>query len=392
MMLGLLLARSGVRVVVLEKHADFLRDFRGDTLHPSTLEVMHELGLAEGLLAKPHQQLSELRAMLNGEQVTIADFSRLKTRYQFIAFMPQWDFLDYLAEAARRYPEFQLQMQAEATDLLFDGQRVVGVEAHTPGGPLEVRAELVVAADGRGSVVRQRAGLAVRDYGVPIDVLWMRIPKGPDAPSQSLGYFRDRKMMVLLDRGNYFQCGYIIGKGQLDAIQAQGLPALRTDIVSLAPFLASSIDALDDWEQVKLLTVKIDRLVRWYRQGLLAIGDAAHAMSPAGGVGINLALQDAVAAANILAPAFARGEVGETQFAQLQRRREWPTRLVQSLQAYIHDRTFGPGAARRPLTGVPLPFRLVRRFPILRRLVARLVGIGIRPEHVHTPDVHRRQS
>ncbi len=302
--------------------------------------------------------------------------------------MPQWDFLDFLAEAGRRYGEFHLHMQAEVTGLLTDGDRVVGLRAKTPEGPLDVHAPLSVAADGRGSILREQAGLHVREFGVPIDVLWMRIPKHPDTPGHSLGYFRDRKMMVLLDRGDYYQCGYIIAKGEFDQIQRRGLPALRADIASLAPFLQQPVEALDDWEKIKLLTVKIDRLERWYCPGLLAIGDAAHAMSPAGGVGINLALQDAVAAANILVPAFGRGQVSVDDLARLERRREWPTRVYQSMQATIHNRTFGPAAARRPSGSLPLAFRLVRRSGLLQRLVARLIGVGIRPEHVRTPDAH----
>ncbi len=332
--------------------------------------------------------MERLCALINGQETTFADFSRLSTHYKFLAFMPQWDFLDFLADAGRRYGEFHLHMQAEVADILLEHDRVVGLRAHTPDGPLEVRAPLSVAADGRTSVVRQLAGFQVRELGVPIDVLWMRIPKEPGTPGHSLGYFRDRKMMVLLDRGDYFQCGYIIAKGRFDEIKRHGLASLRSDIVSLAPFLAHAVEALDDWQQIKLLTVKIDRLARWYREGLLAIGDAAHAMSPAGGVGINLALQDAVAAANILVPAFGLGKVAVEDLARVERRRGWPTRVYQAMQASIHNRTFGPAAARRPSDSLPLVFRLVRRFGLLQRLVARLVGIGIRPEHVRTPDVH----
>ncbi len=403
MMLGFLLARAGVDVVVLEKHADFLRDFRGDTVHPSTLELIAELGLLDDFLARPHQELPRLQGVINGNQVTIADFAHLPTRCRFIALMPQWDFLSFLAEHGRRYPGFRVLMRAEVTDLIEEGGRIAGVRAATPDGPLEIRADLVVGADGRRSTVRARAGLAVRDFGAPIDVLWMRLSKRADDPDAALGRFAAGRLLVTIDRGDYWQCGLVIAKGGFDALRARGLPALRDDIVAIAPFLRDRVGELETWDDVKLLTVTIDRLRRWYRPGLLCIGDAAHAMSPMGGVGINLAVQDAVAAANLLAAPLRAGTAGERDLAAVQRRRELPVRLIQALQVFAQNRIFRnvPGSnasttppaaasAAPPRGGVgllPIPLRLLRRFPFLSRFPARVVGLGFRPEHVRTPEI-----
>ena len=309
MMLGFLLARAGVEVLVLEKHADFLRDFRGDTIHPSTLEVIHELGLLEAFLRLPHQEATQLTAQIGDTSFPIADFRHLPTRCRFVAFMPQWDFLDFLAEQAARYPTFRLRLQAEATALIEEQGRVAGVRATTPDGPLEVRADLVVGADGRHSVVRERAGLEVRDLGAPMDVLWFRLPREPGDPDQPMGRFGPGQLLAMLNRGGYWQCGYVIPKGSLDRLRQQGLPAFREAVAGLAPFARERVGELRGWDEVKLLTVRVDRLARWYRPGLLCIGDAAHAMSPVGGVGINLAVQDAVAAANIRAPDAGSGVV-----------------------------------------------------------------------------------
>jgi 2-polyprenyl-6-methoxyphenol hydroxylase-like FAD-dependent oxidoreductase len=297
MMLGFLLARAGVEVIVLEKHADFLRDFRGDTIHPSTLEVMHELGLLEEFLKRPHQELKQIAGQIGTETIVIADFSHLPTECKFIAFMPQWDFLNFLVEHAARYPSFRLMTRTKVTDLIEAGNQVVGVKAETAEGLIEIRADLIVGADGRSSVVRDRSGLEVERLGAPIDVLWFRLPRKPDDQSQALGRFANGKIMVMINRETYWQCGYVIRKGALETIRQRGLEKFREDILSLAPFLGDRINEVRDWEEIKLLTVLVDRLRKWYRPGLLCIGDAAHAMSPVGGIGINLAIQDAVAAA-----------------------------------------------------------------------------------------------
>jgi 2-polyprenyl-6-methoxyphenol hydroxylase-like FAD-dependent oxidoreductase len=387
MMLGLLLARAGVDVLVLEKHADFLRDFRGDTIHPSTLQLMHELGLLTEFLMRPHQEARQLTGYVSGAEVVVADFSHLPTRCRFIAFMPQWDFLNFLAEQGRRYPTFHVKMQAQVTGLLEDGGRVVGVTASTPEGPLEVRAELTIGADGRHSTVRERGGLQVEDVGAPMDVLWMRLPRGAGDPRQPLGRFDRGKIFVMLDRGEYWQCAYLIPKGGYEETRQRGLEAFRNDVAEIAPFLRDRVGTLTDWEDVKLLTVVVDRLRQWYRSGLLCIGDAAHAMSPVGGVGINLAIQDAVAAANLLALLLRKGQTTESDLRKVQRRREWPTRLTQRLQVFIQNRVISRVLAGRKQLALPWPLRLLQRLPFLRRIPARLIGIGVRPEHVRTPDV-----
>src|SRR5437899_4898556 len=376
-MLGLLLARAGVEVLVLEKHADFLRDFRGDTIHPSTLEVMHELGLLEDLLKLPHQKAPRLNAKVGGLALTVADFTHLPTRCRFIAFMPQWDFLNFLAERGARYPTFKLRMRAEVTGLIEEAGRIVGLHATTPDGPLEVRASLVVAADGRHSVVRARAGLQVDEFGAPMDVLWFRLFRRPGDPENPVARFDMGRIFIMLNRGEHWQCGFVIPKGSLYQLQARGLQAYRESVAQLAPFVADRVGELRDWDEVKLLTVRVDRLRRWYRPGLLCIGDAAHAMSPRGGVGINLATQDALAAANLLAAPLRAGRLTTEDLRRVQRRREWPTRITQRFQIFAQNRV-----VRRVLTGVgtltpPLPVRLLARFPFLRRIPARLIGIGV---------------
>ena len=382
MMLGYLLARAGVDTLVLEKHADFLRDFRGDTVHPSTLEVMHELGLLDEFLRRPHQKVYELGGQIGGRTVMIADFRHLPARCGFVAFMPQWDFLDFLAAQARRLPAFRLRMQAEATQLIEEAGRVAGVRGEAPDGPFEVRADLTVAADGRHSVLRAQAGLELEDFGAPMDVLWMKMSKRADDPSAVLGRIDAGRVFVTLDRGEYWQCAYVIAKGGYDEVRAAGLDALREGIGAVAPTLRERTSELRSWDDVKLLTVQVNRLRRWHRPGLLCIGDAAHAMSPIGGVGINLAIQDAVAAANRLAPRLAAGEAGDADLAAVQRRREFPTRMTQRMQLFLQTNVLGRVLASGRTPGIAWPIRLMQRFPVLRRIPARLIGLGFRPEHV----------
>jgi 2-polyprenyl-6-methoxyphenol hydroxylase-like FAD-dependent oxidoreductase len=385
MMLGFLLARAGADVVVMEKHADFFRDFRGDTIHPSTLELVHELGLLEAFLSLPHEKVYELRARFGDAEGVIADFRHLPTRCGFIAFMPQWDFLDFLARHAATYPTFRLQMRAEATDLAREGDRVVGLTATTPDGPLRVRADLVVAADGRHSVLRERAGLAADVFGAPMDVLWFRLPRRPDDPPTAMGRFDAGRIFIMLNRGEHWQCGFVIPKGSLEEIRGRGVEAFRRDVARLAPFAEGRLGEIHGWDDVKLLTVQVDRLRRWYCPGLLCIGDAAHAMSPVGGVGINLAIQDAVAAANRLAVPLAESRVTLDDLHAVQRRRALPTRVTQWLQLAVQRRVIAPVLrTQAPLTA-PLAFRLLTGVPLLRRIPARLVGLGVRAEHVRSP-------
>jgi 2-polyprenyl-6-methoxyphenol hydroxylase-like FAD-dependent oxidoreductase len=382
-MAGYLLARAGVPVIVLEKHADFFRDFRGDTIHPSTLQLMYELGLLEKFLKQPHQEVEELRAVVNGQTVPIADFAKLPTHCKFIAFMPQWDFLNFLSMQAKAFPSFQLLMEHEVVDLIFDQQRVSGVRVKTPEGEVEIRADLIIGADGRHSIVQACAGLERREFGVAIDVLWMRISKNQSDPQQTLGFFQQGKLLVLLDRGDYWQCGLVIPKGGFDAIKACGLQQLQKEIVSFAGFLRDRIAELDDWSKIKLLTVQINRLRHWCRAGLLCIGDSAHAMSPAGGVGINLAIQDAVATANLLAQKLRSGPVSVDDLRKVQARREWPTRLIQAMQVFVH-RHVVTGQTSQGKDSLPLVVRLLKWFPVLRQIPARFIGIGPRPEHIQT--------
>src|SRR5438094_6821355 len=385
MMAGYLLARAGVPVAVLEKHGDFNRDFRGDTIHPSTLELMHELGLLDEFLKQPHQEVRELRGVINGKTVPIADFTRLPTRCKFIAFMPQWDFLNFLSGHAKRFPTFQLLMQTEVVDLLIENERVIGVRAKSPRGEMELRADLVIGADGRHSTTHTRAGFKLHEFGVPIDVVLMRISKEQNYPEQSFGLFQHGKLLVLLDRGDYWQCGFVIPKGGFGEIKARGLPQFQNDIATFAGFLRDRVPELDDWSKIKLLTVQINGLREWCREGLLCIGDSAHAMSPAGGVGINLAIQDAVATANLLAEKLRSGPVTVDDLRKVQARREWPTRLIQRLQVLVHKYVV-TGRQTREGANLPLLPRLLNNFPILRQIPARLVGIGPRPEHFQSPN------
>jgi 2-polyprenyl-6-methoxyphenol hydroxylase-like FAD-dependent oxidoreductase len=386
MMLGYLLARAGVAVVVLEKHADFLRDFRGDTIHPSTLELMHELGLLSDFLALPHQEARTLEARFGAAEFTVGDFTHLPTRCKFIALMPQWDFLNFLSERGRRYPGFRVLMQAQATDLIEEAGTVVGVRADTADGMMELRAPLVVGCDGRHSLVRQKAGLEVEDFGAPMDVLWFRVSRKPADPETTMGVFEAGRIFVVINRGDYWQCGYVIPKGSIEAVRGGGLAQFRAQLARTMPLFADRVGELTDWDQIKLLTVAVDRLKRWYRRGLLCIGDAAHAMSPVGGVGINLAVADAVAAANILALPLLAGAVGEDELRRVQARREFPTRVIQRLQVFIQERVITGVLANRDTLAPPLPVRLLAAVPILRRIPARIVGLGIRPEHIRTPE------
>ena len=383
-MAGYLLARAGVPVIVLEKHADFFRDFRGDTIHPSTLELMYEFGLLDEFLKQPHQEVRELRAVVNGQAVPIANFRKLPTHCKFLAFMPQWDFLNFLANHGRAFPSFQLLMQHEVVDLMFDRGRVTGVRVKTPRSDLEIHADLIIGADGRHSMLHARAGLERQEFGVAIDVIWMRLSKKQDDPQQTLGFFQGGKLLVLLDRGDYWQCGLVIPKGGFDVIKARGLQQLQKDIVSFAGFLRDRVAELDDWSKIRLLTVQINRLRNWCCDGLLCIGDSAHAMSPAGGVGINLAIQDAVATANLLAEKLRTGPVSVGDLRKVQARREWPTRLIQAMQIFIHRHVVtGQTSIRKD--SLPFVVRLLKWFPVLRQLPARFIGIGPRPEHFRSP-------
>ena len=382
MMLGYLLARGGVDVYVLEKHPDFLRDFRGDTIHPSTLEVMHELGILVDFLKLPHQEVRELAGQVGNDTVTIADFTHLPTHCRFLALMPQWDFLAFIARQAARHPTFHLKMQTEVAELIKENGCVTGVLAKTPEGNLEIRANLTVGADGRRSVVRERAGLEVINLGAPMDVLWMRLSRRPGDPGQTFGHIDVGKIFVMLNREDYWQCAYVIPKGAAGEIRQRGLDAFREDIVKLSPFLRDRVDELRDWNQVSLLTVAVDRLSRWSLPGLLCIGDAAHAMSPIGGVGINLAIQDAVATANILGARLCEGTPTEDELRAVQRRREFPTRATQRLQVFVQDRVIKRALGSTKPLALPWPLKLLGRWPFLRRIPARVVGIGFRPEHV----------
>lgn len=384
MMLGFMLARAGIDTIVLEKHADFLRDFRGDTVHPSTLENMYELGILDEFLRLPHSEVFQINGQIGNTSLTLADFSHLPTHCKFIAFMPQWDFLNFIAERARRYPTFQLRMQANATELIHKGERVAGVRAGVPGGTLEVHADLTVAADGRHSVLRQNAGLKVDDFGAPMDVLWLRLSKRAGDASQVFGRIDSGRIFVMLDRREYWQCAYVIPKGGYDEVRRRGLAWLRDDIAHLVPAMRDRVSELRDWDDVKLLTVVVDRLREWYKPGLLCIGDAAHAMSPIGGVGINLAVQDAVAAANILSTPLRQRAVTLAHLRALQKRREWPTRMTQRLQLFLQNRVIRNVLGSTAPLSLPWQVKLLQRWPFLRRIPARLIGMGFRPEHVKT--------
>jgi 2-polyprenyl-6-methoxyphenol hydroxylase-like FAD-dependent oxidoreductase len=386
MMLGYLLARAGVDVAVLEKHADFFRDFRGDTVHPSTLELMLELGLLEQFLQLPHQKLDRLTMQVGDERVRIIDLTHLPTHCKYIALMPQWDFLNFLAERGKRYKSFDLRMQTEATDLLEEGGRVVGLRARTPDGMLAIRADLVVGADGRHSTMRDRAGLKSDNYGAPMDVLWFRVPRR-EVDSEAFGHIETGAMMIMLNRGDYWQCAYVIPKGGIDRVKADGLAAFRKRVLFMSPFLADRIGELKSFDDIKLLSVTVDRLRQWWRPGFICIGDAAHAMSPIGGVGINIAIQDAVAAANRLAGPLKTGKVGDNDLRAIEDRRRFPARLTQSIQLTMQNQIIRRALAGTKRPKPPLLFKLFDRIPALQRIPGRLLAVGVRPEHVQTPDV-----
>jgi len=385
MMLGFLLARAGVRVVVLEKHADFFRDFRGDTVHPSTLELMYELGLLDDFLKLPHQKIETLSGQVGAEHLQMVDFRHLSTHCKFIAMMPQWDFLNFLAERGKRYKSFDLRMQAEATDLIEESGRMVGLIAKTPSGTLTIRADLTVGCDGRHSTVREKAGLKSDDYGAPMDVLWFRLSRKASDSTDTFGHIEAGRLMVMLDRGDYWQCAYVIPKGGNERVKSEGLEAFRARVVEMSPFLSDRIGELKTWDDVKLLSVTVDRLQKWWRPGLICIGDAAHAMSPIGGVGINMAVQDAVAAANRLAGPLRAGKVTDEDLQAVEERRTLPMRFTQWLQLTIQRRIISRVLESHERPKPPAFFKLFNSFPVLRRIPARLVGIGIRPERVRTP-------
>ena len=379
-MLGYLLARAGVEVVVLEKHGDFLRDFRGDTIHPSTMEVMHELGLLESFLQRPHNRMYQARIQFGDKLYTVADFSGLKVQCPYIAFMPQWEFLDFVANAAARYPNFTLRMDAEAVDLVEADGKVVGVSITTASGREEIRGEVVVGADGRHSVLRQASGLSVQNIGAFMDALWMRVDKKEAANEAVFARMSPGKILITIDRGDYWQCAYVLPKGHYQQLQTQGMAEFRHNIAAVAPELKDHLHSLRDWDDISLLSVRVDRLQQWWRPGLLFIGDAAHAMSPVGGVGINLAIQDAVAAANTLVPAFHAGGIETALLEAIQKRREPPTRATQRMQVLIQNQLL-----RKVLGGAsvpPWPIKLLNASRILRRFPARAIGLGVRPESV----------
>jgi 2-polyprenyl-6-methoxyphenol hydroxylase-like FAD-dependent oxidoreductase len=392
MMLGFLLARAGVTVTVLEKHADFLRDFRGDTVHPSTLELMYELGLLEQFLALPHRKVERFSAEIGNRRVQVVDLRHLPTRCKYIALMPQWDFLDFIAKQGSRYGTFDLRMQAEATDLIEEEGRVVGVRARAPQGELSIRADLVVGCDGRHSTLRAKAGMRSDDFGAPMDALWFRVARKESDPAETFGRIDAGAMLVMLDRGEYWQCAYVIPKGGFERVRSAGIEAYRSRVSALAPFLADRLHRLDSFDDVKLLTVSVDLLRQWWRPGLLLIGDAAHAMSPIGGVGINIAVQDAVAAANRLAGPLRAGQMGPGDLQAIQRRRLWPARMTQRVQLVLQNRLIGPALQGTRKPKPPLIFELLNAVPGLQRIPARLLALGFRPEHVRTPDMFAHQA
>jgi 2-polyprenyl-6-methoxyphenol hydroxylase-like FAD-dependent oxidoreductase len=385
MMLGFLLARSGVKVVVLEKHGDFLRDFRGDTVHPSTLTVMQELGLLDDFLKLPHHKISRFAGYFGNERIEMADLTHLKAPAPYIAMMPQWDFLDFLARRGKAYPGFTLLMHAEAKGLIEEGGKVVGVHATVEGKAEEIRADLVVGADGRHSTVREATGLKVLDIGAPIDVLWFRLSRQPGDPSEVMGRFDVGSFLVMLDRGDYWQCAYVIPKGGAEKVRAAGIEAMRATVGRLVPALTDRLGELGSMDDLKLLTVGVDRLETWWKPGVLCIGDAAHTMSPVGGVGINIAIQDAVATANILAVPLREGRVTDADLAAVQKRRLFPARATQAAQVVVQDRIIAPTLSSSGTLKVPFLLRLMQWLPFLRRVPARLIAMGVRPEHVRTP-------
>jgi 2-polyprenyl-6-methoxyphenol hydroxylase-like FAD-dependent oxidoreductase len=392
MMLGYLLARAGIEVIVLEKHADFFRDFRGDTIHPSTIQLMYELGILDEFLKVPHQEVKQMIGQFNGIDIKMADFTHLPVKKKVLGLMPQWDFLNFLLEQAGQYPSFKLIREAKGFELIKSGNRFTGLKAQTPGGDIQIDANLVVGTDGRSSDIRRLAGLKVIDTGAPIDVLWFRISKTASDPQQTFGKIQNGRIMVLLDRGDYWQCAYVIIKGDLENIKAAGLAQFQEELATTSGFFGDRVKELDSWDNIKLLSVTIDHLEQWYTDGVLCIGDAAHAMSPVGGVGINLAIQDAVAAANILYPALLYNQpIPNELLAKVQKRREFPARVIQRVQVNIQKGMVAVKRNNGQQQKMPLMFRLVKTLPILSRAMAYFVGIGVRPEHVRTPETKNKK-
>jgi 2-polyprenyl-6-methoxyphenol hydroxylase-like FAD-dependent oxidoreductase len=385
-MLGFLLARAGIETTVLEKYPDFFRDFRGDTIHPSITEILYELGLLEEFLKLPHEELHQLEASIGNEKVILVDFSHLKVHCPFITLIPQWDFLNFISTKAKQYPAFHLLMETEAIDVIKEGGNIVGVQAKNKEERFEIHSKLVIGADGRHSTIRDKSGLTVKNLGAPMDALWFRLSRKKSDPASLLGKVDLGKMMIMINRNDYWQCGFLIRKGEFDAIKQDGIDSFRKSITEFVPELIDRVQEIKEWEQVKLLTVTVDRLIKWYCPGLLCIGDSAHAMSPIGGVGINFAIQDAVAAANILVPAFLRGTISQSDLAKVQKRRELPVKIIQRIQVLIQNRVIANILGKRTHPKLPWLLRFIKRFPYLRRIPAYMVGIGFRPEHVKTPD------
>ena len=385
-MAGYILARAGIQVLVLEKHADFLRDFRGDTVHPSTLQAMHELGLLDRFLERPHNQMAELSANIGGEVLRVVDFRHLPTKAKFVAIMPQWEFLNFLTEEAAKLATFKLMMDTRAIGLVEREGRVSGVEATGCDGALTIEADLVIAADGRSSSLREQAGFKVRDLGAPIDVLWMRLPRREGDGNVALGNIGAGYVFVTIERGDYFQCAYVVPKGGYKPIRARGIQSFRERIVSIAPMMGDRVQALKDWDDIKLLSVSVDRLQQWWKPGMLCIGDAAHAMSPVGGVGVNLAVQDAVAAANLLCGPLSRGKPCDADLAAVQARRLGPVRAMQAIQVFVQNRVLSPALNTDKPFKAPWIAKLFDQIPLLRRIPARVIGLGFRLEHVTAPD------
>jgi 2-polyprenyl-6-methoxyphenol hydroxylase-like FAD-dependent oxidoreductase len=386
MMLGFLLARAGIDMVVLEKHKDFFRDFRGDTIHPSTLELMYELGLLDQFLKLPHQRVSRLSFQVGAERIPMVDLSHLPLHCKYVALMPQWDFLNFIADQGKRYPSFHLRMQTEATDVVSESGRVTGVRAKPPEGDVEIRAALTVGCDGRHSTVRERAGFEVENVGAPIDVLWFRLSRRPTDTEETTGHIEAGKMMVMLNRGDYWQCAFVIPKGGIEAVKHEGLQAFRERVAGLEPWLHDRLGELKSFDDIKLLTVAIDRLKQWHKPGVLCIGDAAHAMSPVGGVGVNVAVQDAVAAANILAEPLQQNTMTDANLAAVQARRAFPTKVIQRMQVIVQDKLLSPALASAERPKPPLVMQLIKWFPVLQRIPAQIIGNGVRPEHIRTPE------
>ncbi|HIG21127.1 FAD-dependent oxidoreductase [Henriciella sp.] len=381
-MLGYLLARQGVDVIVVEKHKDFLRDFRGDTVHPSTMQVLHELGLLEAFLKRDFQKTEQIGINAGGRHYQMVDFSHLPTAAKFVAFMPQWEFLDFLASEVRKLPGFTLMMETRAERLTGRDGKVTGICASKDGEDFKIRAKVTVACDGRDSMLREAGRLKLVQQGAPIDVLWFRLPRNEsEASAESLGHIAKGGFLVSLNRGSYWQVALVIEKDGFGQVREHGIEAFRAKVASIAPDLADAVQTIEGFEDIKLLRVEVSRLRKWWRDGLLAIGDAAHAMSPVGGVGINLALQDAVAAARIIGPALKDGSLSWSTLAKVQKRREWPAEITQAVQVFAHERVIMPAITGKSSGKAPLIVRLLDKVPILRRLPARAIGLGLRPEH-----------